>query len=243
MSCTAPYLEPAPTVDLKVNGSDGPLTVNRDSNLNITWPTVANAVSCTGTGNNWNGTKFTTGGSDNLSASSASLYTLTCTNSQGISGSDSVSVTLQPTLKICENSCSSSIEPPSSFTMVQGSTKNLVACYNDVVGCSDPSGNVTPSATWNENTGSNIVTLTNSDPKLLTATSQGSEGISASYNSQTVNRNITVTCTDAGACSRDPRSQSLCAADTFTVTDSCGTTQTCNGVKSCDYNWKEVAPN
>lgn len=234
-------VEPAPVVDLKINGSDGPVTVNRDSNLNITWGSVTNAVSCTGSGNNWNGAKFTTGGSDNLSASSASLYTLTCTNSQGVSASDSVSVTLQPTLKICEGSCSSSIEPPSSFTMVQGSTKNLVACFNDAVGCSDPSGDVTPSATWGEG-GSNVVSLSGTAPKVLTATEQGSEGISASYSSQTVNKTATVTCTDSGACARDPRSQDLCASDTFTTVDACGTTVNCNGSKSCDYNWKEVAP-
>lgn len=147
------------------------------------------------------------------------------------------------TLKICENSCSSSFEPPANFLMTQGSTKSLVACYNSAVGCTDASGNVTSWAIWSENTSSNVVTLTSANPKLLTATQNGTEGISASYGGQTVNRVVTVTCVDGGACQRDSRSQSLCAADTFTTTDSCGATVTCNGSKSCDYNWKEVTPN
>jgi hypothetical protein len=242
-SCSAPYLEPAPVVDLKINGSDGPLTVNRNSNLNIVWGSIPYATTCTGSGNNWNGNKFTTGGNDNVSATAASLYTLTCTNSQGTSTSDSISVTLSPTLKLCENSCNSSIEPPSNFTMIQGSSKNVVSCYNDAVSCTDPTGNVSPSTSWNENTSSNIVTLTNTDPKTVNATAKGTESISATYSGQTQNRDITVTCTDAGACSRDPQSQNLCASDTFTTVDLCGDTVSCNGSKSCDYNWKEVAPN
>ena len=241
-SCTAPYLEPAPIVDLKINGSDGPLTVNRNSNLNITWGAIPNAATCIGTGNNWNGAKSTLTGNDNLAATAASLYTLTCTNSQGISASDAISVILQPTLKICLTQCDSNLELTSPFNMVQGSSQDIRACYNDATTCTDPTGNVTSTATWNENGGSNVVTLTNTDPKTVNANQSGSESISATYSGSTQTKDITVTCTDAGACSRDPRTNNLCLKDSFTVVDACGVTQNCNGAKSCDYNWKEVAP-
>ncbi len=240
--CSAPYLEPAPVVDLKINGSDGPLTVNRNSNLNITWGAIPNAATCTGTGNNWSGAKSTFGGNDNLAATAASLYTLTCTNSQGISASDAISVILQPTLKICLTQCDSNLELTSPFNMVQGSSQDIRACYNDATTCTDPTGNVTSTATWNENGGSNVVTLTNTDPKTVNANQSGSESISATYSGSTQTKDITVTCTDAGACSRDPRTNNFCLKDSFTVVDACGVTQNCNGAKSCDYNWKEVAP-
>ena len=240
-TCSAPYLEPAPVVDLKINGSDGPLTVNRNANLNITWGNIPYAATCTGTGNNWTGGKFTTGGNDNIQATAASLYTLTCTNSQGISASDSISVTLAPTLKICQNSCSGSIEPPASFSMDRYDTKDLVACHNDAVSCTDATGDVTTSATWTEG-GGNPVSLGGSSPKTLTADNVGTESIQATYSGNTVIRSVTVTCTDSGACQRDSRSQSLCQKDNFTVTDNCGQIQNCTGEKTCDYNWKEVAP-
>ncbi len=240
-TCTAPYLEPAPVVDLKINGSDGPITINKNGNLNITWGNTPYAVTCTGTGNNWTGSKFTTGGNDNISATAASLYTLTCTNSQGIQASDSISVTLEPTLKICQNSCSGGIEPPSSFSLNRYDTKNLVACYNDAASCTDATGDVTTSATWSEG-GGNTVSLGGSSLKTLTADNVGTESIQASYSGNTVTRSVTVTCTDSGACQRDSRSQSLCQKDTFNVTDNCGQVQNCTGEKTCDYNWKEVAP-
>ena len=125
--------------------------------------------------------------------------------------------------------------------MTQGSTRNLVSCYNDATTCTDPTGNVTSSTTWTEG-GGNPISLTNSDPKTLNATERGTESFQASYNSSSTTKTVTVTCTDAGACSRDSRSQTLCANETFTITDACGDTTTCNGAKSCDYNWKEIAP-
>ncbi|MDP4001067.1 MAG: NBR1-Ig-like domain-containing protein, partial [bacterium] len=40
---------PAPTVDIKVNGSDGPITVDSGTNVNVTWSST-NATSCTASG-------------------------------------------------------------------------------------------------------------------------------------------------------------------------------------------------
>ncbi len=145
------------------------------------------------------------------------------------------------TLKICQNSCSSAIEPPASFSMNRFDTKNLVACYNDADGCTSATGDITTSAIWTEG-GGNPVSLGGSSPRILSADNVGTESIQASYSGNTVTRSVTVTCTDGGACQRDGRSQSLCQKDSFTVTDNCGQVQNCTGEKTCDYNWKEVAP-
>ncbi|HFC76773.1 MAG TPA: hypothetical protein ENJ27_00935, partial [Candidatus Moranbacteria bacterium] len=91
-------LPPAPIVDLKINTSDGPITVNSGDNLNITWGAVNNATSCAVTsGAGWNysppSSPSITGGSDNVSATADSTYTLQCTGPGGV-GSNSVQVTL-----------------------------------------------------------------------------------------------------------------------------------------------------
>jgi hypothetical protein len=231
----------APFVDLKINGSDTGITVLRNSNLNITWTPITNGVSATGSGNGWGGAKSLAGGTDNILATvSSDIYTLSSTNGDGTTRTDSIGVNLANTLKICENSCSSGIEPPASFTMVQGTTKTLRACINDAVSCTDSSGDITGSVTWSDG-GTAPVTIATG---LVTAVTSGTEGIRAfdPATSQTVDRVITVTCTDPGACSRDARTVNLCQSDTFTVVDSCGVTQDCNGTKSCDFNVKEVAP-
>ena len=240
--CTAPYLPPAPNFNFQINGvvANGSLTVARNANLNIIFNGVTNATSCTGSGNSWTGAKVTTGGNDNISATAASLYQLSCTGPGGTM-TKNISVTLQPTLKICQNSCSSSIEPPVSFSMNRFDTRNLVACYNDATSCTDGTGDVTTGATWTEG-GGNPVSLGGTSPKTLTADNVGTESIQATYSGNTVTRSVTVTCTDSGACQRDSRSQSLCQKDNFTVVDNCGVTQNCTGEKTCDYNWKEVVP-
>jgi hypothetical protein len=241
-SCVIEVGEAAPNFNFQINGvvANGSLTVARDANLNIIWNGVINATSCTGTGNSWGGAKAITGGSDNISATAASLYQLSCTGPGGTT-TKNISVTIQPTLKICQNSCSSNIEPPASFSMNRFDTRNLVACHNDAVSCTDATGDVTTSATWTEG-GGNPVSLGGSSPRTLSADNVGTESIQASYSGNTVTRSVTVTCTDSGACQRDSRSQSLCQKDNFTVVDNCGVTENCTGEKTCDYNWKEVTP-
>jgi hypothetical protein len=235
---------PVPTPDLKINGLDGPLTVTTGSNLAISWAAVPHAISCTGaSSDSWGGgsAKDPSGGSDTIAATIDSVYIITCVNAQGVSGSDSVIVALEPTLKICQDSCSSDIEPPAAFGMERGTNKNLVACYNVAQGCTDGSGDVTASATWTEG-GSDVVSLSGGNPNIVHADNLGTESVQASYNSQNVGKLVTVTCTDAGACQRDARTQALCQKDTFTVTDNCGQVQNCNGERTCNYNWMEVEP-
>jgi len=82
-----------PTVDLQVNGSNGPLTIGSDVDHNLSW-TVSDANSCNATGD-WNGSKATSSSSENLGprAEDDYTYTLTCENDDG-SQSDTVNVTV-----------------------------------------------------------------------------------------------------------------------------------------------------
>lgn len=82
---------PAPTADIKANGSDGPITIPYNGSVNITWcgsdaSACANATSCT-TNNGWTGTS----GSQSNIQTSPFTYVLSCL---GPGGSTSNSVTV-----------------------------------------------------------------------------------------------------------------------------------------------------
>jgi len=83
----------APTVDLKANGSDGPITVPSGSSVMLTWTTTGSPTTCTAAGPSWSGSKSTSGGSESVVVSSSGNWVLACVNALG-SGSDLVAVTV-----------------------------------------------------------------------------------------------------------------------------------------------------
>ena len=83
----------APSVDIKANGSDGPITVGSEQ-FTLNWSNNSNTTSCTASGA-WSGTKnVNTQESRGPLASGTYTYTLTCRNSAGQTATDSVSVTV-----------------------------------------------------------------------------------------------------------------------------------------------------
>ena len=93
---------PLPTVDLKINGSNGPLNLTQGATKNISW-TTANAVSCTASSNDgFTGSKSVPTGGESVTANVTSNHTLTCLNSLGNGNSDSVQVNVS-----CSQSCGS----------------------------------------------------------------------------------------------------------------------------------------
>ena len=86
------------TVDLKINGSDGPLGLNYGSSLTLTWSS-SNANSCAASGA-WFGSQSLSGSQtiSNLTAGNYT-FTLTCTGTSG-SVSDSVNVQIIPYLPV-----------------------------------------------------------------------------------------------------------------------------------------------
>lgn len=88
-------IAPPPTVDLKINSSDGPVTVADGDPMTMSW-TTTNSSSCTASGN-WSGAKAVPSGSEIQTAPVPGSYTygLTC-NNYGVpvtTASDQVSVT------------------------------------------------------------------------------------------------------------------------------------------------------
>lgn len=92
-SCVIPVQ--VPTVDLKVNNSDGPVTIGDTDSVSLSWSTTNSPTSCTASGS-WSGIKSTSGGSENsvfLTWPNTYTYTITCSNSAG-SATDSVTVSV-----------------------------------------------------------------------------------------------------------------------------------------------------
>lgn len=97
----------APTVDLKINGSDGPLSLG-SGDMTLSWST-SNATGCSATGPGWTGAKPISSAGEIIPAFTGT-YTLTCTNGT-VDSTDSVDITLA-----CAPSCTtwSPCGPPCS---------------------------------------------------------------------------------------------------------------------------------
>lgn len=97
-SCSVTINSPAPTVDIKANGSDGPVTgLAYNSSPTLSWTTTNNPTSCSASGS-WSGSKSTTSGSSEvvgpLTGPANYTYTLTCTNAAAQTATDSVAVSV-----------------------------------------------------------------------------------------------------------------------------------------------------
>lgn len=83
----------SPSVDLKANGSDGPVTITYNNFANLSW-TSSNANSCTASGD-WSGSKSISGSESTGNITASKYYTITCSGSSGGAVvSDSVWVTI-----------------------------------------------------------------------------------------------------------------------------------------------------
>ena len=115
---------PAPTVDLKVNGSNGPLNVGVPGSYTLSW-TSTNAASCTASGS-WSGAQLTNGSQaySNVAAGTYS-YTIACTNPSG-TATDSVTVNVlnAPTVSVTSPSTATA---PASYTATWTSS-NATSC-------------------------------------------------------------------------------------------------------------------
>ena len=90
-----PAVEP-PTVDIKANGSDGPITIPYNSSATLSW-TSTNATSCQASGA-WSGTKPLSGSESTGNLTTGTYtYTLTCQGAGG-TASDSVTVNVEAQL-------------------------------------------------------------------------------------------------------------------------------------------------
>ena len=135
---TAYRTTPAPTVDLRVNSTNGPLNVGAPGSYTLSW-TSTNAAACTASGS-WSGSQLTNGSQPYSSISAgAYTYSITCTNPSG-SASDSVTVNVlsPPTVNV---SAPAAMTAPASYTATWSST-NASSCSGSsrFVGLSGLSG-------------------------------------------------------------------------------------------------------
>jgi hypothetical protein len=79
----APAPVAVPTVDLKANGFDGPITIQYNTAATLTWLTTNNPTTCAAS-NGWSGNKNVSGGSESTgNLTSHKTYKITCSNSAG----------------------------------------------------------------------------------------------------------------------------------------------------------------
>ena len=173
-SVTVNVNAPPPTVDIQANYSNGPITVNHNSVITLSWSST-NATSCSASGA-WSGSKGTNSSQNAgpLAGPATYTYTLGCSGSGG-NASDSVMVNVNappPTADIKANgldgpifiayntaatiswssnyatSCSVS---PGSWTGTSGSqsTGNLIANTTYTLSCTGAGGSASDSVTVN----------------------------------------------------------------------------------------------
>ncbi|MDI6883169.1 MAG: PKD domain-containing protein [Patescibacteria group bacterium] len=84
---------PTPTVDIKANGSDGPITIAYNNSAVLSW-TSTNATTCNASGA-WSGARAISGSEATGNLTSSKTYTIICTGLGG-SASDNVVVNVSP---------------------------------------------------------------------------------------------------------------------------------------------------
>jgi hypothetical protein len=121
-----------PSVDIKANGSDGPITISNGSSATLSW-TSSNADSCSAS-NAWSGGKATGGSQSTGSLGQGSYtYTITCSNGSG-SSNDSVTVNVSapnspPSVDLLANGSNGPISVSNgSAVTLSWSTANATSC-------------------------------------------------------------------------------------------------------------------
>ncbi|MBP6975630.1 MAG: hypothetical protein KBB51_02245, partial [Candidatus Moranbacteria bacterium] len=149
-SCQADLFIPAPVVNLSIS----PANVDLGDSATLTWSVLNPADTCVASSvisASWNGVRGTSG-TEMVTPTASGNYTLVCTNTaEGKSGTKTVGMALNNKLKICENSCNSTLDRTGqTFSISQGPDHHLKACFNPYPSCTNPLGNVTDLAFWND---------------------------------------------------------------------------------------------
>src|SRR6185369_15138524 len=222
---------PAPTLTL----SAAPASVTSGGTSTLTW-TTSNASSCWASAG-WTGWKAAGGSSEGAVPEATTTYPMECWNSSGVSSgvkSTTVTVTASPTLTIC---------PTAGATINVGNTSSLTAWYNasGPTNCASTgtSTDVTASSVWSSRN-SGVASFTG--PGTVKGNSASSTNVYATWSGVTSpDVPITVLASCVTGCT-GAQSINICVGQTYSATNSCGQAETCNGTRSCNFNWQEIAP-
>ena len=163
---------PLPTIDLKANNVDGPISINYNQTVDLSW-TSANAVTCLAS-NGWIGTKTLTGSEVSAKLIASKVFTLTCQNETGqVSDSVTINVNGQPVAK--NLSVSLRVNDSKSVTIAPNSSVTLSWASDDAKSCKateDWSGNKSTS-------GKQIITNITSNKKFKLICQDNSDSVSS----------------------------------------------------------------
>jgi len=133
---TYTILELPPTVDIKVNSSDGPITIAYNTAATISW-TSANATSCSVTPGGWAGLYNSGVSTGNLTTTTT--YTSTC-NGAGGTRTDSVTVNVSPRPTVSISAYPASITSGQSSTISWTSSNATSVAITPDIGTVGTSG-------------------------------------------------------------------------------------------------------
>jgi hypothetical protein len=144
---------PAPTVNIKANNSDGPITIAHNTSANLTW-TSTNAVSCLAS-SDWSGAKAISGTEATANLTSGKTYTITC-NGTGGSASDSVTVNVGAAIGLSATASAN----PSSGTVPLNNVDVSVSVSGTATGTIDYKIDCQNDGSWDKEVSSSEVSYT-----------------------------------------------------------------------------------
>lgn len=122
-----------PTVDLRVDGSNGPITVASGATVNLSWSTT-DAVSCTASGG-WSGDQAVSGSSLRGPLTTTTTYDITCFGASGLRATDSVTVNISGAAQCTPPAPR---DPPSTTCAPNASTNGTITwSWNPVAGATE----------------------------------------------------------------------------------------------------------
>lgn len=170
--------------------------------------------------------------------------TMNCTGPSGNATDFATIVVAPPTdFKLCPMT-------PAPITPAMASQMRAYYVTTGTVDCSNLAGAIevtnSPTINWSS-VNAGIATVNNVGNKgLITGVATGTTAISATFMTSVDSENVTVSCTPTAACSDTgpaERAANTCTDSSFMIDDGCapvGNDITCNGTRTCDFNWKEV---
>lgn len=172
-----------------------------------------------------------------------------CDNGASSNGTCPASCSALCTRNTCAPTAALNICPDGATISTSGPPQPLTAWYthsgDNFISCSDTTGatNRTNLATWSSSDPAKASVSNSGVRGVVTGLVSGSSVlITANYSStsDTVAVNVLEPpCVETKTC--DAAAANRCSDDAFTIAGVCGQID-CVGIRSCDYNWKEVTP-
>ena len=226
----------------------------------LSWGSSADATSCSSEGAWTNaGTRSGSGLSNSVSSATDTPLNFRCTDASGLAATQSVTVYKDTAscpaapvsvLQLCRDGIPFAVGGQTrGLTLNLGASTGMKTYFDTTPDCAGT--DVTGTTNFTD-TASPVVTVSpaGSNPNRVTGNSvptasnagqqSASERVVVSHGGETINLDVTVLEVCNSSCPAEVAQH--CAGQSFTATNSCGASEACMGTRSCDFNWKEVAP-